>query len=82
MDLGPVDLNCSFMVCDLERKDTPVIYVSKAFETLTGYTSKEVLGHNCRFLQAPGGKVKLLTIIPIRWDGDSYRYAVGFQVEK
>jgi hypothetical protein len=25
---------------------------------MTGYTEREVLGRNCRFLQAPGGKVR------------------------
>lgn len=112
------------MVCDLEKKDTPIIYVSDAFEELTGYKSKDVLGKNCRFLQAPGGTVKkgsvrdhvskdtitkmkkavekndevqlevdnfkkngkqfvnFLTIIPIKWDEDDYKYAVGFQVER
>lgn len=41
------------MACDLE-KDTPVICISDAFEELTGYKSKEVLGKSCHFLQASG----------------------------
>ncbi|KAJ3310269.1 blue light receptor [Gonapodya sp. JEL0774] len=35
----------------------PVVYVSDTFEMLTGYTKKEILGRNCRFLQAPDGIV-------------------------
>ncbi|CAN5698218.1 hypothetical protein BH24ACT21_BH24ACT21_05170 [soil metagenome] len=31
--------------------DHPIVYVNEAFERITGYTSEEVLGHNCRFLQ-------------------------------
>ena len=34
-------------------EDDPLIWVSRSFEHLTGYTSAEVLGRNCRFLQGP-----------------------------
>lgn len=37
--------------------DTPIVYCSEAFESLTGYASSEILGKNCRFLQSPDGKV-------------------------
>lgn len=89
---------------------------------LTGYSNAEIMGKNCRFLQAPGGKVRpkserkyvddktvrkmrhavrdnnevevkvanfrkdgtrftnLLTMIPVHWDSQDYRYSVGFQV--
>ena len=56
--LGPVDLSSSFVVVDAKQRDYPIIYASSNFETLTGYTSKEILGLNCRFLQAPGGLVQ------------------------
>lgn len=36
--------------------DEPIVYVSDAFERLTGYTKHEILGRNCRFLQSPDGK--------------------------
>ncbi|GHF45548.1 PAS domain S-box-containing protein [Deinococcus metalli] len=39
------------VLADARRDDHPLIYVNPAFERLTGYTSAEVLGHNCRFLQ-------------------------------
>ena len=32
--------------------DNPIIYSNKSFERITGYSSDEIIGHNCRFLQA------------------------------
>ena len=55
--LGPVDLTCSFVVVDLRRYDHPIVYCSPPFCTLTGYSEEEVIGKNCRFLQAPAGQV-------------------------
>ena len=99
------------------------MYCSEMFERLTGYTKHEILGRNCRFLQAPDGKVQpgvkrkyvddasvlylknqiskrreaqlslinyrkggqpfmnLLTMIPIPFDSDDFKYYVGFQVD-
>jgi len=57
LKLGPVDLSCSFVIVDVRRYDSPVVYASPGFITLTGYAEHEVLGRNCRFLQAPNGKV-------------------------
>ncbi len=39
-------------VTDPRLEDDPIIYVNEAFEALTGYTAKDVIGRNCRFLQA------------------------------
>jgi len=33
------------------------VYCSATFERLTGYTKHEILGRNCRFLQAPDAKI-------------------------
>ncbi|KAK3896355.1 hypothetical protein C8A05DRAFT_20648, partial [Staphylotrichum tortipilum] len=55
--LGPVDLSCAFVVCDLALPDNPIIHASDAFQTLTGYARREVLGKNPRFLQSPDGLV-------------------------
>ncbi|SIS57956.1 STAS domain-containing protein [Salimicrobium flavidum] len=41
------------VIADPQQEDTPLIYVNKGFEELTGYESEEVLGRNCRFLQGP-----------------------------
>lgn len=110
-------------MCDLTKHDLPIVYCSDVFERLTGYSRYEILGRNCRFLQAPDGKVpagvkrkyvdnssvlilknkinkrsevqlsiinyrkggqpfmNLLTMIPVTWDTDEYRYYVGFQVD-
>ncbi|KAH9885991.1 hypothetical protein C8Q73DRAFT_288713 [Cubamyces lactineus] len=56
--LGPVDLSCSFVVTDTRRFDSPIVYASPTFYKLTGYDEHEVVGRNCRFLQAPGGHVQ------------------------
>ncbi|KAK3941662.1 PAS domain-containing protein [Diplogelasinospora grovesii] len=58
VDLGPIDTSCALIVCDLKQPDQPIVYASPAFLHMTGYKSSEVIGRNCRFLQAPGGKVK------------------------
>lgn len=123
INIGPVDLSCAFVVCDISKHDLPIVYCSDMFERLTGYSRHEILGRNCRFLQAPDGKVQsgtkrkyvddksvlylknqinsreeaqlslinykkggqpfmnLLTMIPITWDSDEFRYFVGFQVD-
>lgn len=57
INIGAVDMSCAFVVCDVTQSDLPIIYVSEIFERLTGYSKHEVLGRNCRFLQAPDGKV-------------------------
>lgn len=41
----------SVALADPTKSDCPLIYVNAAFEALTGYRSREVLGLNCRFLQ-------------------------------
>jgi PAS domain S-box-containing protein len=123
INIGPVDLSCAFVVCDISKHDLPIVYCSEVFERLTGYTKYEILGRNCRFLQAPDGKVQsgvkrkyvddrsvlhlknqiarrqeaqlslinyrkggqpfmnLLTMIPVAFDTDEYRFYVGFQVD-
>ncbi|RAR12824.1 blue light regulator 1 [Stemphylium lycopersici] len=58
IDIGSVDLSCAFVVCDAELDDIPIVYCSENFERLTGYTRHMILGRNCRFLQAPDGKVE------------------------
>lgn len=57
LKLGPVDLSCSFLIVDIRRYDSPIVYASPGFLTLTGYVEHEVLGRNCRFLQAPDGNI-------------------------
>lgn len=56
--LGAVDMSCAFVVCDVTMNDCPIIYVSDNFQNLTGYSRHDIVGQNCRFLQAPDGKVE------------------------
>ena len=56
--LGPVDLTCSFVVVDVRRFDHSIVYCSPTFCRLTGYSEHEIIGRNCRFLQAPNGQVQ------------------------
>ncbi|KAG2186103.1 hypothetical protein INT43_002541 [Umbelopsis isabellina] len=58
IDLGPVDLSCSFVVADATQYDNPIIYASPMFERMTQYSASEAIGLNCRFLQAPDGQVE------------------------
>ncbi|MGI2908807.1 PAS domain S-box protein [Tolypothrix sp. VBCCA 56010] len=44
--------NNGIIICDVKLPDSPLIYVNAAFERTTGYTAVEVIGRNCRFLQA------------------------------
>nr|AML77251.1 putative LOV domain-containing protein [Berberidopsis beckleri] len=44
----------TFVVSDATKPDLPIMYASAGFFKMTGYTSKEVIGRNCRFLQGSG----------------------------
>lgn len=55
IQLGPIDTSCSFAISDARKPDQPIVYVSDTFCKLTEYTSEELVGRNCRFLQAPHG---------------------------
>lgn len=40
------------LIADATQMDVPIVYCNRAFEDITGYSKEEILGHNCRFLQA------------------------------
>ncbi|XP_065637029.1 phototropin-2 isoform X1 [Quercus suber] len=46
-------LQQTFVVSDAAKPDCPIMYASSGFFSMTGYSSKEVIGRNCRFLQGP-----------------------------
>ncbi|KAG5367173.1 White collar 1 protein [Yarrowia sp. B02] len=58
VDIGPVDLSCSFLVTDVSTDDNHIVYMSGAFEQLTGYPENYILNQNCRFLQNPQGAAR------------------------
>ncbi|TDO16809.1 EAL domain-containing protein [Halomonas ventosae] len=41
------------VIADAKKPDLPIIYANDTFQRITGYTRKEVIGRNCRFLQGP-----------------------------
>lgn len=54
--IGPPvsDLHFCFTVIDPGQPDYPVVALSRGFEWMTGYATREVLGKSCRFLQGQG----------------------------
>jgi len=49
------------LITDALKHDNPVIYFNSAFKDHTGYTSEEILNHNCRFLQGKDREQEQLT---------------------
>ncbi|MBU1357518.1 MAG: PAS domain-containing protein [Gammaproteobacteria bacterium] len=41
------------LVTDPRRHDNPIVFANRAFLSMSGYSSEEIVGHNCRFLQGP-----------------------------
>lgn len=61
-DMGQQDFNLvksiqqsqhSFIITDPSLQDSPIVFASDDFLSLTGYSREDVLGRNCRFLQGP-----------------------------
>jgi PAS domain S-box-containing protein len=52
------------VIADARLPDMPLIYVNPAFERITGYSTSEVLGYNCRFLQ--GNKTSQPAVAQLR----------------
>ncbi|ERN11433.1 phototropin-2 isoform X1 [Amborella trichopoda] len=46
-------LQQTFVVSDATKPDCPIMYASAGFFSMTGYSPKEIIGRNCRFLQGP-----------------------------
>lgn len=47
------NVTIGIVITDPNLPNNPVIFVNPAFTTLTGYTSDEIMGNNCRCLQGP-----------------------------
>lgn len=44
-------MNAGVVISDARSPDMPVVYVNKFFEQMSGYSSEEMVGKNCRHLQ-------------------------------
>ena len=53
----------AFTLVDARDPELPLTWVNPAFTATTGYTSDEVLGRNCRFLQGPNTDPEQVTRI-------------------
>jgi len=52
--LSAIDGVLSVVVTDATVPDNPIVYVNRAFEVLTGYSARDCIRRNCRFLQGRG----------------------------
>lgn len=68
------------ILCDHDAGDDPIIFASKGFLLLTGYTQAEVIGRNCRLLQGPETDKRTVAAIRAaigtgrRFDGELLNY--------
>jgi PAS domain S-box-containing protein len=44
-------LNAGVVISDARAPDMPIVFVNAMFEEMSGYTSTDIVGRNCRFLQ-------------------------------
>ncbi|WP_345949102.1 PAS domain S-box protein [Mucilaginibacter sp. PAMB04274] len=51
------------IITDNQQPDNPIIYCNTAFEKMTGYSRKEIIGRNCRLLQGEDRSQKERDII-------------------
>lgn len=56
--------NECFVITNPHMDDNPIVYASPGFMNTTGYTEKEIIGRNCRFLQ--GAETDKKTVAEIR----------------
>ena len=79
------------IVTDNRQPDNPIIAANEPFTELTGYSSDEIIGRNCRFLAGPGtepeartalrlsvadGQPIVIELTNYRKDGSAFRNAV------
>jgi PAS domain S-box-containing protein len=51
------------LIVDAQQPDMPIIFCNTGFEEMTGYSSDEVLGRNCRFLQGDDLKQDAISVM-------------------
>jgi len=58
------NLGVGVLVTDPAAPDNPIIFCNPGFTDMTGYSTEEILGRNCRFLQGP--ETDPATVVEIR----------------
>ncbi|RMH76807.1 MAG: PAS domain S-box protein [Cyanobacteria bacterium J007] len=53
------------VITDARSRDNPIVYVNPSFEQISGYSAREAIGRNCRFLQ--GGDRDQSSLETVRW---------------
>lgn len=66
----------AMVITDPRQDDNPIVFVNKAFQTLTGYEREEIIGRNCRFLQGADTDPEAVRAI-----GDAIRAAEDIQID-
>ncbi len=59
------------VITDALQPDHPIIYVNRGFESITGYSPDDAIGHSCRFLQGPDTDAR--SVVAIREAIDNAR---------
>nr|AML79134.1 putative LOV domain-containing protein [Phaeoceros carolinianus] len=54
----------SFLISDPQLPDHPIVYASEGFCVMSGFSTDELVGHTCRFLEGPDTDIR--TILEIR----------------
>lgn len=67
-----MDSRDGITVSDATLPDKPLIFVNKAFEKMTGYTSEESLNRNCRYLQGSHNNQRNIQVIRDAIDKGEY----------
>lgn len=57
-------------LADPSQEDNPLVYVNAAYEQLTGYSEKEALGRNCRYLQGEDTNPEAVTTLRTAIDAE------------
>lgn len=68
-------LNAGVVISDARLPDMPIVYVNPMFEQMSGYSSAEVMGRNCRFLQGRDAEQPGLAAIRTAISSQSNGYA-------